>query len=214
MGRVERTSTVSATVKSDRPAPAQAQSGRVDRAAEDAALAFVARGRHEDALKVLMTAYGAPIMAFALRVVRNREAAQDVRQQVFLEAFQGIAKFQGLGSLWRWLSAITYHRCLDELRRTRRSGAVEDIDAIANALVGGSDQAGHADRIAKRRALEACLGKLSVSMRSQLLMHYLFDLTYAEIGEAIGAPHGTVQVRMSRVLPRLRRCLQGEGAHR
>lgn len=160
-----------------------------------------------------MTAYGAPIAAFSLRVLRDRELVKDVRQQVFLEAFQGIGRFQGRSSLWSWLCGIAYHRCLDELRRIRRAGAVDDFDVL-DGLAGPPDSTMDADRVAKHRALEQCLGKLSPPMRTQLLMRYFFGLSYLEIGETVGSPHGTVQVRMSRILPRLRRCLRGEGVAR
>jgi len=45
-------------------------------------------------------------------------------------------------------------------------------------------------------------------------MRCFFGLTYAEIGETVGSAHGTVQVRMSRILPRLRQCLRNEGLAR
>lgn len=162
-----------------------------------------------------MATYGVPLTAFALRILRDRELVKDVRQQVFLEAFQGIDKFERRSSLWSWLCGIAYHRCLDELRRSRRAGPLDDF--------GGSDEhvrppdstiTMDVDRVATHRALEECLGKLSVPMRTQLLMRYFFGLSYVEIGEAVGVPHGTVQVRMSRILPRLRRCLRGEGVAR
>jgi RNA polymerase sigma-70 factor (ECF subfamily) len=183
---------------------------RADRSAEEAALAAVRHGRPDQALKILMDAYGAPITAFALRIVRNRELAKDIRQQVFLEAFQGIDRFEGRSSLWSWLCGIAHHRCLDELRRLRRVSPADDL-ALLDELVGHADPTMDADRVAQRRALEECLGKLTLDMRTQLLMRCFLGLTYAEIGETVGTPHGTVQVRMSRILPRLRRCLREEG---
>lgn len=171
------------------------------------------RGRRGEALKILLTAYGAPLTAFALRVLRDRELAKDVRQQVFLDAFQRIQTFEGRSSLWSWLCGIAYHRCLDELRRVRRAGVVDNFD-VWDALGGASELTIDEDRVAKQRALEHCLGKLSVSMRTQLLMRCSLGLSYQEIGELIGAPPGTVQVRMSRILPRLRRCLRNEGVGR
>ena len=186
---------------------------RADRLAEETALACVRRGRRDEGLKILMAAYGAPLLAFALRVLRDRELAKDVRQQVFLDAFQGIERFEGRSSLWSWLCGITYHRCLDELRRIRRVGAVDDFDVL-DGLAGTTDPMMDVDRVAKRRALEHCLGKLSSSMRTHLLMRYFLGLSYVEIGDTVGVPHGTVQVRISRILPRLRRCLRGEGVGR
>jgi RNA polymerase sigma-70 factor (ECF subfamily) len=189
------------------------QRARVDHVAEETALASARAGRPGEAVKILMRAYGGHITAFAIRILRESESAKDVRQQVFLEAFQGLRKFKGHSSLWTWLCGITYHRCLDELRRKRRSGGVEDLDML-DRIVGRIDSAMDVDQVAERRALERCLAKLSETMRSQLLMRCFLGLSYMEIGETIDAPHSTVQVRISRILPRLRRCLRGEGVVR
>jgi len=210
-----------ATIENDGPPPVgtasappwQPPKSRADRAGEATALVCVRRGRRDEALKILMAAYGAPLTAFALRIVRDRELAKDVRQQVFLEAFQGIDRFEGRSSMWSWLCGITYHRCLDELKRIRRAGALDDFDVL-DGLVGPPDPTMDADQITKRRALECCLEKLSVPMRTQLLMRCFLGLSYLEIGTVVGIPHGTVQVHISRILPRLRRCLRGEGVAR
>jgi RNA polymerase sigma-70 factor (ECF subfamily) len=199
--------------KAEDASPWQPPRSRVDPASEQAALACVRRGRRDEALKVLMTAYGAPLTAFIVRIVRDRELAKDVRQHAFLAAFQRIDTFEGRGSLWSWLCGIAYHRCLDELRRIRRLGESGELD-VWEGHAGPSDSAVDPDRIAKLSALERCMAKLSASMRTQLLMRYFLGLSHAEIGDVVGDPHGTVQVRISRILPRLRRCLHGEGVAR
>jgi RNA polymerase sigma-70 factor (ECF subfamily) len=193
--------------------PWQPPRSRVDRSAEEAALACVRRGRRDEALRLLMVAYSGAVTAFALRVLRNRELVKDIHQQVFLDAFQGIERFQGRSSLWSWLCGIAYHRCLDELRRSRRAATIDDLD-VWDQLAGTPDPTMDLDLVEKRRALEQCLGKLTAPLRAQLLMRCFLGLTYVEIGETIGDSHGTVQVRMSRILPRLRRCLRGEGVAR
>lgn len=192
--------------------PWQPPRSRVDHAAEEAALACVRRGRRDEALKLLMTAYGAPLTAFAARILRDPELAKDVRQQVFLAAYQRFETFEGRASLWSWLCSIAYHRCLDELRRLRR-GAIDDSDVL-DRLLETSESIMSQELLAKRRALEQCLGNLTVPMRTQLLMRCYLGLSYAEIGEVVGDPHGTVQVRISRILPRLRRCLEMAGVTR
>jgi RNA polymerase sigma-70 factor, ECF subfamily len=181
--------------------------------AEGAALAHVRAGRCDEALKVLMTTYGTHITAFALRMVRDADIARDLHQQVFLDAFQGITKFEGRSSLWRWLCGITYHRCMDELRHRRRVALGDDFD-VWERLDTPPDPVMDADQLAMRRALEACMAKLPVAMRAQLLMRFHWGMTYVEIGEMVGDPDGTVQVRISRILPRLRRCLRNEGVAR
>jgi RNA polymerase sigma-70 factor (ECF subfamily) len=183
---------------------------RVDRAAEAAALACIRRQQPKQALAILATAYGTPITAFALRIVRSPELAYDVRQQVFLEAFQGFGRFEGRSSLWSWLCGIAYHRSLDELRRLRRTDVGDEFDVV-DGLMNQPDTTNDADRVAMRRALEHCLGKLEPAPRSQLLMRYFLGLSYAEIAEAVGNNPDAVQRRMSRILPSLRECLQKKG---
>lgn len=200
-------------VDTERALPWQSPKSRVNQPVEEAALACVRQGRRDEALKALMAAYGAPLTAFALRILHDRELAKDVHQQVFLEVFQAIDRFESRGSLWSWLCSIAYHRCLDELRRVRRTDAIDQFDVL-DGLAGTPHPTMDEEQIAKQRALEQCLGKLSVALRTQLLMRYFLGLSYVEIGEAVGAPHGTVQVRMSRILPQLRRCLRGEGVTR
>lgn len=124
------------------------QRSRIDPAAEDAALAFIRRGQRDEALKVLMVAYGPAITAFAHRVVRNTESAKDVRQQVFLDAYQGMRTFEGRSSLWRWLCGIAYHRCLDELKRHRRARTDDDLD-VWDELAAPPDPRLDAERVAR-----------------------------------------------------------------
>jgi RNA polymerase sigma-70 factor, ECF subfamily len=186
---------------------------RINREAEAAALESLRRGQPAEALSVLMTAYGSLLTAFIVRIVRDREIAKDVRQQVFLEAFQGIGKFEGRSSCWTWLSSIAFHRSLDMARSARRFEATDNFDVL-EALDWQPDPTMDAEVVSMRRALEHCLGKLPEAQRAELLMRLHHGLTYEEIGEIVGMPAGTIQVRLSRILPRLRRCLRGKGQGR
>lgn len=192
------------------PPPKRARQPRIDRKAEEEALEALQQGRRKQVIKILAITYGSAITSFALRLVRNPEAAEDIRQQVFIEAFQGIDKFERRSSLWSWLCAIAYHRAMDELKKNKRLAAPSDFD-VWDVLAKLPDTAMDDGRLEKRRALEHCLGKLEVTMRAQVLMRLYYDLSYAEIGEAIGEAHGTVQVRISRILPRLQKCLREKG---
>jgi RNA polymerase sigma-70 factor, ECF subfamily len=186
---------------------------RVDRAAEERALGALRKAAVDaksQAIQILMTAYGEALLGFILRFTRNRDSAKDVRQQVFLEAFQGIGKFEGRSSLWSWLCGIAYHRSIDELKRAKRNDAGADFDVWA-ALGGKPNEGMDEGRVQKMRALEHCLGKLKDDHRAQVLMRFQAGMSFAEIGEAVGEEHGTVQVRISRVLPKLKKCLKDRG---
>jgi RNA polymerase sigma-70 factor (ECF subfamily) len=174
---------------------------------------LVRHGQPDEAVTILMATYGDPIMAFAIRIVRDRTLAEDVCQTVFLKAFQGINGFQGHSSLWSWLCSIAYRCCLDELRRRRPASTVDRRDD-RDALAGQPDLTMDEDQVAKRRALERCLGKLPVPIRTQLLMRCYLGLSYKEIGNVVRTSPSALQVRISRILPQLRRCLLREGMER
>lgn len=190
----------------DAPRPSRSP---IDKAVEEEAIACVRRGQHKEALTKLMVAYSKPLTAFALRILRDPDLAKDVRQQVFLEAFHGIEKFAGRASIWSWLCGIAHNRCIDELRRMKRTpvdfGVLEDLLELPDLSMDNQRS------VARRRTLERCLAKLSSSERMQVLMRLLLRLSYAEIGELVHDSPGTVQVRISRILPRLRRCLGDPG---
>lgn len=186
---------------------------RVDVAREREVLELRRKGRYDDAVRVLMTIYGGPVLGYARRVLRDEQVAQDIRQQVFVEAWRGLAKFEARASLWTWLCAITYNRCIDAARRRGRIDAGEvavDIDVL-DAVRDPSEESMSPERIAQRRALEKCLRKLPIAIRVQVLMRTYQGLSYDEIAEITGDAAGTVQVRIARVLPKLQRCLRAEG---
>jgi RNA polymerase sigma-70 factor (ECF subfamily) len=192
--------------------PARSARPSVDRKSEEAALACLDRGKRGEALEILMVAYGARITAFCLRILRDRELAKDVRQLVFLKAFEQLDRFERRGTLWAWLCGIAYHRCLDELKRPANTRN-DPLDTMEE-LIDPSALSESPDRVAKQRALERCLGKLPARARAQVLMRYFFGLSDAEIGELVGDTPGTVQKRVSRSLPLLRQCLCNEGEAR
>lgn len=199
-----------AVVVAAAPPPEPAPRSRVNRPREEAVLALLDRGQREPALQVLMTTYGPLIVGFAFRIVRDRALAEDIRQQVFIDAYRGLDTFERRGTLLGWLCRITRNRCIDALQRQRRTEPDPDMD-VSTERFGSSLLAMSIDRAAQHRALQHCLGKLPAPMRALLLMRYLLGFSYEEIGAEVSAKPGTVQVRISRLLPRLRGCLRAAG---
>jgi RNA polymerase sigma-70 factor (ECF subfamily) len=188
---------------------------RVNPQAEEAALACVHRGRRHEALQILVKAYGDPLVGFAVRIVRDVELAKDASQQALLEAFQGLDKFQARSSFWSWLCGITKNRCIDMIRKGKRTDYIDDLDfAVLREPGGLPAQAMDPEQLTRRRALEHCLSKLPEAARTQLLMRFHAGYSFVEIGEAIGEPQGTVQVRMARIAARLLECLRKKGVTR
>lgn len=185
----------------------------IDREREAEILALVARGERRAALVAIMELYGAAIYAYCARTLRDDAAAQDVHQQVFFHVHRDLAGFRGDSTLWSWIARIAHNRCMDEVTRRRRE-QVQTVpldDTWEPPAPDRDDPGAPSERSRRLRALERCLGRLSEPVRASVLMKYQRDLTFDELGALLGERPGTVQVRLSRALPILRRCLERAG---
>jgi RNA polymerase sigma factor (sigma-70 family) len=181
---------------------------------EAEALAHLDRGDPRAALVILMRVHGDAVLGHCIRVLRDRALAEDIRQQVFLEAFRDLARFQRRSTLRCWILGIASHRCLDAIKARRRRDARIDSgeeEAVVAAADESPDPSHHVDRERTSRFLESCLDGLSEEVRMTVLMKFQLGLSYEEMSPMLNQRPGTLQARVARALPVLRRCLETKG---
>lgn len=169
-------------------------------------------GDRRRALELLMDAHGEAVFAFALRLTRRREMAEDILQTTFVQAFEALGGFRG-GSSWKtWLLGIARHRALDALkvtaRRERRFRLVPELPDREGAEPGAEERLVGA---AVARQLHRCLGELAPRVRATVLLRYQQEISYPELAAATGERPAALQMRVARALPILRRCLERGG---
>jgi RNA polymerase sigma factor (sigma-70 family) len=167
----------------------------------------------DEQIAELMEAHGEAVFGYCLRVIRVHALAEDVTQQVFLEAYRDLDRFAGLSSPRAWLFGIACHRCLDALKKQQRFSALieNNEEAVAAFEDPGPGPGEHVDRGQLVAALEECLGQLSPEIRATVLLRFQTGATYEEMSERLGASADTLQVRVARALPVLRRCVKKKG---
>jgi RNA polymerase sigma factor (sigma-70 family) len=179
---------------------------------ERAALAALDRGDPEEALAILMRAYGTPVYRYCRQMVGDEDLAEEIHQMTFVQAYEGLQKFARRSSLRTWLFGIARHRCLDVLRMTRRRqkrfGTLEEAPDLP--VPGGSMEDSLAER-SRTRALESCLAGLVPRVRAAVLLRFQQGLSYPEIARLSGEKAPALQIRVARALPVLRRCLEAKG---
>jgi RNA polymerase sigma-70 factor (ECF subfamily) len=160
-----------------------------------------------------METHGETVLAYCIRMLRDRELAEDVAQQVFTEAFRDIEGFRRESSLRTWLIGIAHHRCGDAIKaRTRRSAKIElSSEAVTDHVDSASAQTEQLDRARLAAALEDCLGELSEEIRATILLRFLSEMTYEEMSKAMDKKADTLCVRVARALPLLKACLERKG---
>lgn len=166
-------------------------------------LRLLARGERS-ALGRLYDRHSPRLMAVALRLLHNRNEAEDVLHDVFIEAWQRAGDYDpARGTVRTWLSMRLRSRCLDRLRSPARRGRELQPEHLGETSV---DELG-----ADAHHLETALRDLPEAQRSVVHLAYFEGLSGREIGEQLDVPLGTVKSRMAAALTKLREQL-GDGS--
>jgi len=156
----------------------------------------VARGQ-QLALGALYDRYAGLLSTLLCRVLRDRQEAEDVLHEVFLEVWQHAADFNpARGTVRSWLVMRARSRALDRLRALTRTRCLPQ-DAIAAEAPAA---AAPAETLTIRRALS----NLAPEMRQLLELGYFEGMSSAEIAAHEGLAVGTVKSRVARALAELR----------
>jgi RNA polymerase sigma-70 factor (ECF subfamily) len=149
------------------------------------------------------------LFGVALRILRQKERAEDVLQECFVAVWQRAGDYDpAKGAAMTWLTTILRHRAIDVVRRgTRRPERLAEPEEALLALAAGP--ADDADRGSELRALQDCLGELGAAQRNAILMIYAYGLTQEELAAQTATPLGTVKSWIRRSLERLKKCLDG-----
>ncbi|GII97795.1 RNA polymerase sigma-70 factor (ECF subfamily) [Sediminihabitans luteus] len=174
----------------------------------DAALAACAGG-DPDAFAPVYDALSPSVFGAALAVLRDRDHAAEVTQEVMVEVWQTAARFDATrGSARTWAVTLTRRRAIDRVRseQSRRARDQKDLDA---STVGAERDvvAEEVERGLDRSAVRDCLDTLTETQRDAVVRAYYGDLTYREVAEGLGAALPTVKSRIRDGLIRLRDCL-------
>jgi RNA polymerase sigma-70 factor (ECF subfamily) len=139
----------------------------------------------------------------AVRILGNREDAEEALQDAFLRAFRALESYEDRERFAAWLTRILVNQCRTMLARTRRREAVF-LDVDPRELDLAVD--GHAGGVWPE--LEHALAQLPLDQREAVVLKYADDLTYEEMARITGAGESALKMRVRRAFTRLRALLQ------
>ncbi len=170
--------------------------------AEDRALAFALRDGEEDAVRALYDRYGGLVFTVALRVLGDRQRAEDVTQHTFLQAWRNAESFEPGRDFAPWLATIARRAAIDVLRAERRRPAtpLDSADAGDSSLVALPPSA---EQIETVWSVRAAIESLDPDERDVVRLQHLEGCTHAQIAERLGVAVGTVKSRSHRAHRRL-----------
>src|SRR5215471_11881272 len=187
---------------------AAVSAGRSDRARDRELLERVAQG-DVGALMAIYDQHASRAITIAFRILRNREEAEDIVQETFLEVWRRAAQFDpGRGGAVAWVVTIARSRAIDRLRaRTIAGKTIASATEDAQGLLPPPPPS-PAVETERRRA--AALGALPAAQRRTIELAYFEGLSQSEIAVRTASPLGTVKMRVKLAMAKLAELLGDE----
>ena len=166
----------------------------------------------ESALKELYDLTSSKLYGVAVRVVSNREWAEDVLQEAYLNIWKIAGNYKAtLSPPMAWMGLVVRSRGLDFLRRrtSDRADHVQELDdVISDTVAGDSPNPMDTTQASEQAwALHQCLSQLENKQREVVSLAYLRDLSHSELAQQLKLPLGTVKTWIRRGLDQLRGCM-------
>ena len=154
-----------------------------------------------DAFCLLVSDHRRAMHSLALRFCGNHHDAEDLSQEVFLNAYRAIDRFRGDSSFHTWLRRIMVNSFLSHKRKKELPYSM-DITEGAGFPIAGSDRTAF-NHVMVRQILER-LEEIPARQRLMFVMKHQEGLTCEEIADYFGTSVGTVKKTLFRVVDKLR----------
>lgn len=173
---------------------------RTDRARADQLLVVRCQLGERTAFDELIRRWSGSLHRYALKLSGDPELANDLTQDVWMRALQGLGRLREAAQFRPWLFGIAHRTFMDRLR-SRYAMPVDtgvDMDELAALDAVGDDED-------LQRALASGMASLPIVEREVLTLFYLEELSLADIAAALAIPVGTVKSRLFRAKALLRK---------
>ncbi|MYV67216.1 sigma-70 family RNA polymerase sigma factor [Streptomyces sp. SID2131] len=171
-------------------------------------LALAARDGDPVKTDLFVRALHRDVWRYVAYLSTDRQAADDLTQEVFLRALTALPRFQGRSSARTWLLSIARRTVIDSLRHAAARPRLSDRDDWQREAEHTQPRSlpGFEDGV----ALAELLAAIPVERKDAFVLTQLLGLPYAEAAEAIGCPVGTVRSRVARARTSLIALLRDE----
>lgn len=184
-------------------------------ALSDQEIVVLAKEGREAAYRELIRRYERPVFSLILRMVRDRQMAEDLSQETFIKALNAIGSYRPEFKFSSWIFKIANNAAIDQLRRREvdtlsidgapNATSADDIEATA-LQVGDKGESPLAELEARELGthIERAIALLRPEYRSCIMLRHVEGLAYEEIAQLLDLPLGTVKTYIHRARHELR----------
>lgn len=186
-----QTMTVGAADGSGQPRPS---------AQDEEILAALRAGDHRLALALCARHHGAALGRLCMALIGSAAETDDLVQETLLDAHAGFGGYRAEASMRAWLLTIARRKCARHLERTTRRQA--KLRLVHDSERGDAEELIQARERAERA--RTALSRIRPSEREALVLRFVGDLSYREVGDACGIDEAAARKRVSRAIAKLR----------
>lgn len=176
------------------------------RATEDLDLVDRAKKGDQAAFNKLMSRYRESIFFMVLKMVHNRDDAEDLTMEAFGKAFNNLHNYSADFAFSTWLFKIATNNCIDHIRKKRlqttslEQTSTSDEGEVTPIAVKDHNPDPEESMMKEQRAekIRSAIEQLSPKYRALIELRYLDELAYEEIAEKLDIPLGTVKAQLFR----------------
>ncbi len=161
-------------------------------------------GGDTQAFAVLVDRYKDLVFTLAIRMLKNREEAEEVSQDTFIKVYKALPKFKGDSKLSTWVYKVAYNTCLDRIKKNNRRQSEVAIDSYTENQIKTLDNAlSDLEEKEQQQTIQDCLQQLASKDSFLLTLFYYEELSLEEISQIVNMEANTVKVNIHRARKRL-----------
>ncbi|MDZ5712043.1 RNA polymerase sigma factor SigX [Jeotgalibacillus haloalkalitolerans] len=167
----------------------------------------------DSVFKRLYIEYQQDVFQFLIYMVKNRDTAEDLLQEVFIKVMNSYHRFEGKSSEKTWLFSIAKNVTIDYFRKqkTIRKRVMDHFD-WGEREIAGSERLPEelAEQNEQVKKLYACLDYCTTDQKMVIITRYIQDLNISETAEVLGWSEGKVKTTQHRAIKKLKELMSEE----
>lgn len=152
-----------------------------------------------NAFSVLVDRYKDLVFTLALRMLKNREEAEEVSQDAFIKAYRSLPRFKGQSKFSTWIYRVAYNTCLDRLKKNKKHLSDVAIDEFTQHQIKTLDNAlDNMEQQEYNQTIQDCLNLLPGDDNFLLTLYYFEEHSLEEISKIVGISVNNAKVKIFR----------------
>ena len=160
---------------------------------------------------ILVDRYKDLVFTLALRMLKNREEAEEVAQDTFIKTYKSLEKFKGDAKFSTWIYRVAYNSCLDRIKKNKKHLNNVEINEFTEHQVVTIDNAlDNMETKERKEAMQRCINTLPSEESFLLTLYYFDDLSLDEISKIVGITANSIKVKLFRSRKKLATILKSQ----